>query len=71
MTKPRALATAAAFVIVAALCTGCPNTDGSSSRTVTPGAHCSPAGAQGKTSAGTLMVCKRASDDTLRWKKAS
>jgi len=38
---------------------------------VHPGAFCSPAGALGRTSAGTLMKCKTtATDDRNRWRKA-
>jgi hypothetical protein len=38
---------------------------------VHPGAFCSPAGALGRTSAGTLMQCKTsATDSRLRWRAA-
>ncbi|MFJ3861416.1 hypothetical protein ACIPRL_34970 [Streptomyces sp. NPDC090085] len=42
--------------------------DSNSTGTVTPGAYCDRAGATGRTSKGTRMTCKTASDGRLRWK---
>jgi hypothetical protein len=38
-------------------------------RTVTPGAFCSPTGATGQTSAGTPMICKSKLGDQPRWRQ--
>jgi hypothetical protein len=36
--------------------------------TVRAGSYCSTPGATGRTSAGTLLTCKKASDGKYRWK---
>jgi uncharacterized membrane protein YgcG len=43
---------------------------GGSGQVVHPGSFCSPAGATGVTSAGTLMVCGPGSDGRNRWRSA-
>jgi predicted small secreted protein len=59
-----------ALIVAGLLCAGCPNTGRGGHRNVQPGAPCATAGAQGTTAGGTPMVCARAGDDVLRWKRA-
>lgn len=64
-----ALAAAVLLLCTAASC-GPRGAGGATQHNVRVGERCIPEGAGGETSGGTALVCARAGDDLLRWRKA-